>query len=1356
MKKILITLLSVVGITSMAHAGLVDMSDITGSWGLPNDQGVTTKDYITTIDGIETKITFSSNAGNLFAGVGAGNGIIGIIGGAGAIAGIESRGGEFLTITLTPTTASGITYTVNSGTIIGAGANGTATPEFAFTDVGNTTTYASAAVGANISSGLLAFSSAPSGLDSVSFTLRQTIETADTTEGGFLSDFSVIAQANSAIVNASEQPNIIVIFMDDLGYNDIGVQTYPAPPNQYPTSGPTPNPNITSTTYLPGPNMAYGLTPRIDSMASDGMRMTQFYSSPACSPSRAALMTGRYDRRVGINKVFLSNDSQGLNTSEVTIPELLRQEGYATGMIGKWHLGYNTTKQNPFQMMPIRHGFQEFYGFPHSNDIANHDLIQDETVLEADFSSATEEAQITWRYTEAALSYIQRHTAEDKPFYLYLAHSMTHRPCWPSDQEFTNADGTTWPKFQGSSGVSYYYDVVKEIDHSVGRILDSLDDLGIADNTVVIFTSDNGPWLRMSNQTSPENAPGSAYPLKDSKQSTWEGGCRVPFLVRWPLHIPPGSVSTEVGGLVDFLPTFVAMAGGTLPSDRTIDGVDLTGSWTAEPGWTSPRSAYALFEWIQDGNGKLDAVIKDNWKLRLGNLYDLDNDIQETVNLAASEPVIFADLQAEMTAINNSISNESVPRGEYTAYEVVLDDNDLHVPEGGVTTVGIHLSANPGKTVVVSVTLFRGDTDLSVSAGASLTFNTTNWITPQTVTLAAAQDVDGDNSGAIFRVTTNDIDPVRELFVFENDDEALPAATTSLVWPKVQSLNVSDSNTKLVAEGRVQVGAEIDPSGSVYLWQKVSGPGTVTFTDAAALETGVSFSMNGVYQLRFTADHPTAGAFDTVDFTTTVGATSSTVFGNYKYSPILAYDATTDSDANLTWQNEISPGTRDWALAAAITRTTSDPAVQLNFIDAAWNFPGGSLPAGAISTHFDAYSTGNASFELWFKPTSLPVSTPQVLWETGGDIGTSFTLDGSLIRFAVDDGTSNIINGAIASATLVPSSAQNGFVHCVGVIDLMNDQIKLYLDGSLLDTKAIASVTDWSGSSQTGLGTIADNNNSETSDTSHLGGNDLLSGSFAPFSGQIAQMLFYNKTLSAVEIADLSSGPRVSSSIENLAPVVSAGLDQSVAYTVGAALSGTASEDGLPAPASFTTLWTLYDGPENPTYGNASAPATSAMFSLPGAHTLWLEADDGEVKVYDDLVITVASYTYDEWASGITFPVGENDLLDNPDGDDWANLWEWLFGSEPLVYDSTQPYTQEVQSSSNQTVAITIQLTVPRNRQPDIALEAAESLLSGWSALSDVVPSVEILDATTERWTFNLVVNTDEIPQYFVRSRLTK
>ena len=374
-----------------------------------------------------------------------------------------------------------------------------------------------------------------------------------------------LLMAGAAQLQAAPRPNMVVIFMDDMGYNDIGAQTYPSTTNYYPDSGPAPKPNYTNE-FIPDPNQARLLTPRIDSLATDGMRMTQFYASPLCSPARASLMTGRYDRRISINNVFSPGLNSGLNTTEVTLPEILRQEGYATVMVGKWHLGYGPQAagvQNPFQMMPLRHGFQEFFGFPHSNDMSDFDLIRNESIVELDFDSPAEQAQITWRYTEAALDFIEQKAADDRPFFLYFAHSMTHIPCWPSDQEYTNADGTIWPQFSGSSGVSQYYDAVKEADHSVGRILDKLDALGIAENTVVIFTSDNGPWMKDNGTMNlTETSGGSAYPLQDGKRSTWEGGCRVPFLVRWPGNVASNTVSDEVAGLVDILPTFVAMAGG--------------------------------------------------------------------------------------------------------------------------------------------------------------------------------------------------------------------------------------------------------------------------------------------------------------------------------------------------------------------------------------------------------------------------------------------------------------------------------------------------------------------------------------------------------------------------------------------------------------------------------------------------------------------------------------------------------------------------------------------------------------------------------------------------------------------------
>lgn len=387
--------------------------------------------------------------------------------------------------------------------------------------------------------------------------------------GAFVASCLVVGSASHL---EADQPNIVLIFMDDFGYNDIGANTHPAAPNQYPISGPTPVPLNANGGPIPDPNEAYGLTPRIDSLATDGMLLTQFYSSQACSPSRASLMTGRYDRRVSINKVFFNSSTDGLNTSEVTVPELLRCNGYRTAMIGKWHLGYNPGQHSPFQMMPTRQGFQQFYGFPHSNDINRHDLIEEETVLAVDFDSETQQAEITWRYTEKALEYLNDFASDSKPFFLYLAHTMTHQPCWPSDREFTNADGTTWPKFLGTSGVSNYYDVVKEVDHSVGRILDRLDTLGLADDTLVIFTSDNGPWLRLRDKTLADRSVGSAYPLRGNKAQTWEGGCRVPCVARWPGEIPAGTTSDETAGLIDLLPTFMAISGGDVPTDRTIDG----------------------------------------------------------------------------------------------------------------------------------------------------------------------------------------------------------------------------------------------------------------------------------------------------------------------------------------------------------------------------------------------------------------------------------------------------------------------------------------------------------------------------------------------------------------------------------------------------------------------------------------------------------------------------------------------------------------------------------------------------------------------------------------------------------------
>lgn len=1402
---------------------------------------------------------------------------------------------------------------------------------------------------------------------------------------------AMAATAFSCIATATVRPNIIVIYMDDMGYNDVGAINYPGPPTG-PASMPVAPGNPIDPDF-PAPNVARLMTPNIDSLATDGLLMPQFYGVTLCSPSRSSLMTGRYCKRLGVNQVFSPSGSgdaiKGLNTAEVTLPEILRENGYATGMVGKWHLGYVPTAHDPFQMMPTRHGFQEFFGHPHSNDMTFFSLIRNEAIIDPDFSGATKQAEITWRYTEAALDFIQRKSGENKPFFLYLAPVMTHAPCWPSDRTFTNADGTTWPKFQGTSGVSYYYDVVKETDHCVGRVLKKLDELGIDDDTLVIFTSDNGPWLNIGNykgSTTPnltDISVGSAYPLREGKFTTWEGGVRVPFLARWKGKIPAGTVLTgQVGAMTDLLPTLVGLAGAPLPAGRIIDGKDLWPLWSGQT--SSISRSYAHFHW-----GNIEAVVKGQWKLRSNNtLHDVWNlNDQETTDHAAAQPAIVADLQAERTAIAASIAAETVPLGVFTSYQVLSSTADLTVIEGATASFTVVLSADPGKVVNVSASRFSGDADLSVSAGTSLVFNSSNWSIPQTVTVTAAADADANASGATFRITTNDIPLVREVFVSEKDTNAAPPMETSLVWPKVDPVLIAGAGVKLVAEGSSSLGAVANPSAASYFWTKVSGPGNVSFTTPAAAETGVAFSMNGSYRLRLTASHPDASLPGVSEFSLTVGATASS--GGLKHSPPLVYDATQDTDGNLVWKNLISPGTGDvtldsgvspnvvgnqiqsatvdfdpasefaaqftggaytanatgglsssngltlinpgntsvtsltgsqaislpangfvngssvtvgvyfklsafgtatavagqilrlgltnggtdnfadlpsatieltnattgaaklvfresnqglpafsgfdldlntWyyfessftritagtinlamsifpsdasgVLGTAITsgtatgvssgitaaemdkaifggfkghqafsngaagvldnffvRTTApvsgvDPAPALSFINSAVVFPGGSPLKGGSSPTLDSYSNGDATFSLWFKPNTLPSPSRQVIWETGGDIGTSFILDGSSLKFVVDDGASNLVKGATASATLAPSVAQNGFIHACGVIDLASDQIHLYIDGVLVSTEAIPTVTDWCGLSGTGFGRF-----NTTGDEQELGGNDQLTSSIDGYAGMLAMVRFYNQALSSAAITSLHADPLALETGSNIGPEVSAGIDQStaftnLAYTVPAILAGSASDDGKPLNSTLSLLWQTVAGPGAPEFTNATQAATTATFALPGTYQLWLVADDSEIKVFDEMSVTISPLTYASWAAGIAFAPGENDANADPDHDNFDNLWEWALGFDPLQSTPTQPGMAFTSQPTESGQRLTLEFQVPYNRQPNIFFQHSDNL-QAWQTI--VTPDLTILPSTDTHasWTLNYdIPDTDS--HKFIRSAVSE
>jgi len=413
------------------------------------------------------------------------------------------------------------------------------------------------------------------------------------------------------LVAAADRPNVVVIFIDDLGYGDIG------------------------------PFGATGQkTPRLDRMAAEGMRLTSFYAAPACSISRAQLLTGCYGPRVGRPYVFGPASAEGLNPAEVTIAERLRPLGYATACIGKWHLG-----DQP-EFLPTRQGFDRYFGIPYSNDMQRVAAASGERVVpllrdEAIAELLTDERQrtIVARYTDEAVRFIQE--SKDRPFFLYLPHNAVHIPLLPGEA------------FRGTSDNGAFGDWVAEVDCSVGRVLDTLRDNGLDERTLVIFTSDNGPWIGWVKDVT------SAGPLRGSKGSTWEGGMRVPTIARWPGRIAAGSRCDAVCGTIDLLPTFVALAGVTLPAEPAIDGRDISGLLLGTA-TQSPREAHYYF--MQD---RLDAVRQGRWKLAIANqperpgrkaaplpasleqprLYDLEADIAEQADVAAEQPEVVAKLR---------------------------------------------------------------------------------------------------------------------------------------------------------------------------------------------------------------------------------------------------------------------------------------------------------------------------------------------------------------------------------------------------------------------------------------------------------------------------------------------------------------------------------------------------------------------------------------------------------------------------------------------------------------------------------------------------------------------------------------
>jgi len=436
--------------------------------------------------------------------------------------------------------------------------------------------------------------------------------------------------------NAAEPPNVVIVFIDDMGYADIG------------------------------PFGAKGYqTPHLDRMAREGMKFTHFYAAqPVCSASRAGLLTGCYPNRVGINGALGPAAKHGINADETTLAEICKQRDYATAIFGKWHLGH----QPPF--LPTRHGFDEYYGLPYSNDMWPYHpeagrsfpplpLYENETVIDADVS-AEEQKQLTREYTERAVRFIDRN--HDRPFFLYFAHTMVHVPLFAGE------------KFEGRSKAGVFGDVVEEIDWSVGQIFDALKRNGIDERTLVIFTSDNGPWLSYGDHA------GSTGGLREGKGTTWEGGVRVPCLMRWPKTIPAGQVCEEPAMTIDLLPTIAKFLGAKLP-DHKIDGLDISDLMLGKPGAKSPHEAFYFYYHAND----LEALRSGDWKLVLphayrsavgiphatggiptkykqvkltsAELYNLREDPNETTNVAEKHPDVVARLQQLAAAAREDLGD---------------------------------------------------------------------------------------------------------------------------------------------------------------------------------------------------------------------------------------------------------------------------------------------------------------------------------------------------------------------------------------------------------------------------------------------------------------------------------------------------------------------------------------------------------------------------------------------------------------------------------------------------------------------------------------------------------------------------
>lgn len=444
--------------------------------------------------------------------------------------------------------------------------------------------------------------------------------------------------ASVPVCTAEQRPNFIIIFTDDQGYNDLGC--------------------------FGSPNIK---TPNIDRLADEGRKYTSFYTAcSVCSPSRTALLTGCYPKRVGMHRhVLFPQSNYGLNPEELTIADHLKANGYATACIGKWHLGHHP------ETLPRANGFDSYFGIPYSNDMNHPDnkrlqrmksdelwadqstaltgwntpLVRNEEIIELPVDQRT----ITRRYTDEAIQFVTAN--KNQPFFLYLPHSMPHIPLYVPDDAY-DAD----PQ-------NAYKCVIEHIDAEVGRLMETVRELGLADSTYIVYTSDNGPWLRFKNHG------GSADPLRDGKGTTFEGGQRVPCIMWGPGRIPAGTTTDAFTSTMDLLPTIASLTGRPLPAETVIDGYDIANTFVADD---SPRNELIYYA----SRGQLEGIRVGDWKYleKQPNqkskkpstpprrfLFNIREDIGEQVNLMEQKPQIATRLRARMIELDQEVTVHARP-----------------------------------------------------------------------------------------------------------------------------------------------------------------------------------------------------------------------------------------------------------------------------------------------------------------------------------------------------------------------------------------------------------------------------------------------------------------------------------------------------------------------------------------------------------------------------------------------------------------------------------------------------------------------------------------------------------------------